>query len=125
MKVTTIALIVLVGNINALLVLVGVALGGFLVYRTKREPHEALFRSPEKPGSAVAKDEHEATSPLLWGPDEDAEESEDDDDELSWGADVMSRNKAFLNLQSQHPHLLGDPQQERSSSAEDEHQGEG
>jgi len=105
MKLTTVALIVLLSNINALVALIGVALGGLLVYRTKREPHEGLFMSPEKPSSAIAKGEDEnepAYNPFM--PQE--EESESDDD-LALGADVMKRNSEFLNTYNQHPQFVG------------------
>lgn len=37
--------------------LLGVALGGFLVFRTKKESHESLFPGREKPGEAFNIDE--------------------------------------------------------------------
>jgi len=38
--------------IGALSVLLGVALGSWIVFKTKREAHESLFSGKEKPGQA-------------------------------------------------------------------------
>ncbi len=117
MKFTTFALIIILGNINALLVLAGVALGGFLVYRTKREPHEGLFVTPGKPKSAVAQDEHGEQATTFSGPDEG------DDEELSMGADVSKMNSRFLDLYNgQHPTFVG-PQPGEQNSEESTEEG--
>ena len=112
MEFTTVALIVLLGNVNALMALIGVALGGTLVYKTKREPHEALFASPERPKSAIAEGEHEEQTSNPFGPQE-----EEDDDNLALGADVMKRNSQFLNLYNEHPQFVGG---ENSQTEEDD-----
>lgn len=107
MDLSLVVLIVLVGLVNALLVLAGVALGGALVYRTKREPHETLFARPQKPSSAVAPDDSggEATQTSEWDvPDEESE--------MGLGADVMQHNQRFLQQQDEHPTFFQAPQGE-------------
>jgi len=69
MSATTIMLVVLLGYLSAIFALVGVALGGFLVYRTKREPHEGLFKAVGTPGSAVAPGENGGVSQPLQAPE--------------------------------------------------------
>lgn len=63
------------GLVQSLLVLAGVALGGVLVYRTKRDAFEPLFRTDTKkdgyltPGAAQAGGEYPEDDDLAWGRD--------------------------------------------------------
>ena len=116
MEPQTVILIVLVGYVNALFVLGGVALGGMLVYRTKREPHEGLFTTPAKPSSAVAADEEEAPAGI------DPFSGQDDPEEMSFGMDVMGQNKRAVEiLNTEHPTFVprdsnpGDREDQESS----------
>jgi hypothetical protein len=50
-------LILLAVFLGAVLTLSGAALGALVVFRTKREPHEALFRARPEAGEAFVMDE--------------------------------------------------------------------
>lgn len=66
------------GFMSAIFALAGVALGGYLVYKTKREPHEGLFRRAPEASAGVAEGEQEE-------PEEDAD--------LPFGTDTtLARN---------------------------------
>lgn len=107
MDLSTLVLVVLVSFFNALIALGGVALGGALVYRTKREPHETLFARPQKPSSAVAPDDFggEASQAQEW-------DVTDEEEEMDLGADVMKYNQRFLEQQGEHPQFFQAPQSE-------------
>lgn len=50
-------LILLAVFMGAALTLAGVALGGLFVFRTKREPHESLFKLGQEQGDAFVEDD--------------------------------------------------------------------
>lgn len=109
---TTVILIVLISYVNAIFVLIGVVLGGFLVYRTKREPHEGLLKSPGEPGSSVVAEEGEAAKGEI------PEQGVDDDEELGLGMDVMQQNQKFMEqFQKEHPRFV---RKDQASSEEEQ-----
>lgn len=75
MDISVIATWYLLGLAQSVLVLVGVALGGILVYRTKRDAFEPLFRTDGKkdgyltPGASQASGEYAEEEDLAWGRD--------------------------------------------------------
>lgn len=86
----SIILIFAMGYLSAILCLAGVALGGYMVYSTKRESHENLFGGVKSADAGRAESEFE------------------DDDDLEWGTDVSKRNNEFLqkmrsDIEQQYP----------------------
>lgn len=78
--------IFLIGYLSAMFSLAGVALGGYLVFRSKREPHEALFGTVK--GEAGAVDEEFAHPRAVGGSDRVGSDLAGGDDEIEWGSDV-------------------------------------
>jgi hypothetical protein len=64
----TILLVLLAVLLGAVLTLGGVALGALAVFRTKREPHERLFRAGMETGDAFVMDDLEDGFPDQWRP---------------------------------------------------------
>jgi hypothetical protein len=54
----SIALILLAVFLGAIMTLIGVALGALVVFRTKREPHESLFKVGAEKGDAFIRDDY-------------------------------------------------------------------
>lgn len=84
----------LLGYLSAAFTLVGVALGGYLVYRTKRESHESIFTGPSKGDTGTARGSYV---------------QDDMDDDLEMGTDVTStmqkQNSRFLNQMQDELHV--------------------
>ena len=80
----------LLGYLSALFTLIGVALGGYLVYRTKREGHESILGGPSKGDVGTARGSYFQ---------DDIEDIDDDD--LGMGVDVMQavkrQNSRFMD----------------------------
>ena len=54
----TVLVILLAVFLGAILTLTGFALGALVVFRTKREPHESLFRLGQEKGEAFVVDDY-------------------------------------------------------------------
>lgn len=70
----------LLGYLSALFTLIGVSLGGFLVYRTKRESHESIMGGPAKGDIGTARGSY-------------FQDDLEDDEEVPLGEDASKVNK--------------------------------
>jgi hypothetical protein len=55
--ISLVLLVLLAVLLGAVLTLAGAALGGLFVFRTKREPHESLFKLGQEQGDAFVQDD--------------------------------------------------------------------
>jgi hypothetical protein len=88
-----ILLILLAVFLGAGLALTGFALGALVVFRTKREPHESLFRIGQEKGDAFVVDDYEGSVEDTPGPGRDRDPKADDP-----VPSIMAKfNEKFLN----------------------------
>ena len=92
---------ILLCHVNVLFTLAGVALGGYLVYRTKREPHETMFTKMGSPGSGIAASDYEPTrSHPFIGEEEETS---------VLGSEISQYNQHFLKqFKEDHPTFVTD-----------------
>ena len=85
MDISVIATWYVLGLAQSVLVLAGVTLGGVLVYRTKRDAFEPLFRTGTKkdgylsPGASQASGEFAEEDEMAWGRDVSKESEKEHD----------------------------------------------